>query len=246
MSTLLNNPLRSVDPDGLAEIPQWSKLDEVRRQDLAKRLGPDAEKRWNGWNHDQRQRVLNASAVLIEAGVWANVTSITFGDLKKKRNWFSKNTASFTPNQKGWFLAIATNSDIGPTLKTNGWKNRWNPNHPENQTNWMQPGNGIVLHLGQLIPPDDKYSWIHWDRGGGRITSREHFEEWRTGKGGASNDDVTRAIGQTEAGRYLMGISESMDKLLTQPTKECVTIEEGIVEMRQGVTTTRSHPIMPQ
>lgn len=216
---VLNNPLRYVDPDGLAEIPTWDQLGEVRQQDLAKRLGEDAEKIWNGWNNDQRQRVLNARAVLIEAGVWANVTSITFGDLKRERNLFSANTASFTPNQKGWFLAITTDKDIGPTLNTAGWEDRWNPNHPENKTNWMQPGNGIVMHLGQLVPPGDKYSWIHFDTGGGRITSSEHFEEWRTGRGGASNDQVTSAIGRTKAGKYLIGISESMDRLLTQPKK---------------------------
>ncbi len=102
---------------------------------------------------------------------------------KRERNLFSANTASFTPNQKGWFLAITTDKDIGPTLKTAGWEDRWNPNHPENKANWMQPGNGIVMHLGQLIPPDDKYSWMYFDTGGGRITSREHFKEWRTGKG---------------------------------------------------------------
>ena len=36
---VLNNPLRNVDPDGLAEVPVWEKLSKELQGDLAKRLG---------------------------------------------------------------------------------------------------------------------------------------------------------------------------------------------------------------
>jgi hypothetical protein len=203
----------SVEVEESAEIPVWGKLGQSLRDDLAEKLGQDAERIWNGWDNDQRQRLLNARAVLIDTEVWSSVTGITFGDLKKRRRVFSKNTASFTPNQKGWFLTITASQDLGPGLKKAGWKNRWNPNHPENQRNWMQPGKGIVMHLGQLIPPDDQYYWIHFDRGGGRLTTWDHFKELMTGTG-AATDEITEALGETEAARHLRGISERMDQLL--------------------------------
>ena len=213
---VLNNPLQYVDPDGLVDIPAWNKLKKSLRKDLVKRGVTKAI--WNSWDNDQRQRVLNARAVLKEAGVWKHVTRITFGDLKKERNLLSANKAYFTPNQKSWFLAITTNKDIGPDLKKAGWSDRWNPNHPENKANWMEPGWGIVMHLGQLMPPSDKYSWIHWDKGGGWIFHPGHLEEVFKGTG-ASTDDVTKHLGQTEAAKHLKGISKDIDKLLIQPRK---------------------------
>jgi hypothetical protein len=41
---VLNNPLRYVDPDGLAEVPAWNDLDKKLRDDLSNKLGPDAKK----------------------------------------------------------------------------------------------------------------------------------------------------------------------------------------------------------
>ena len=61
-------PLRYVDPNGLAEVPGWNDLDKKLRDDLAQRLGKDAAKIWNGWSNKQRQTVLNVRAVLIDEG----------------------------------------------------------------------------------------------------------------------------------------------------------------------------------
>jgi RHS repeat-associated protein len=199
---VLNNPLKFVDPSGLAEIPAWSGLSKALQDDLAKH--GVTEKSWDSWNSDQRQRALNARAVLIGTGAWKHVTSIVFGDLK------NTSSPTFTPNPKGWFLAITTSKDIGPELKKAGWNTRTNPNHPENKVNWMEGNFGIVMHLGMLKAPADAYSWIHWDTGGGWAWNPNHLMEWATGKGGSTNDDVSRAIG----GKYLKGISDSLDKAL--------------------------------
>src|SRR6185503_4118903 len=48
---VLNNPLNQNDPTGLAEVPVWQELPEALRADLMKRLGKDAEKKWNGWSN---------------------------------------------------------------------------------------------------------------------------------------------------------------------------------------------------
>ncbi len=108
---VLNNPLRYVDPTGLAEVPVWEKLDKTLREDLTKRGVTKAD--WNKWNNDQRQEVLNNRAILMEAGVWGNVTSITFGTFTVVDNWGTANDkTNFTPSTSGWALAITTDKDI--------------------------------------------------------------------------------------------------------------------------------------
>jgi hypothetical protein len=193
------------------EIPEWDMLGSGLRDDLAYRAV--SRDNWNQWNLDQRHRLLNARAVLLDAGVWSLVTTAIFGKLVIVRKKYSRYRVFFNPDEEGWFLAIRSGDEIGPHLKKAGWKNRWSPNHPENRANWMQPGKGIVMHLGQLKFPSNAYSWIHWDNGGGRIYRRGHLYEVISGKG-PSNDAVTLAIGRTKAFSYLRGISESMDRLL--------------------------------
>jgi hypothetical protein len=78
----------------------------------------------------------------------------------------------------------------------------------------MQGNLGIVMHLGMLNAPADKYSWIHWDAGGGWAFHPIHLMEFITGKGATDNDDVSRSIG----GKYLKGISDSLDKALAKPS----------------------------
>lgn len=185
-------------------IPDWNGLKPETRLDFEKRLGNMASSIWNGWDNEQRHRVLNARAVLVQAGAWEYVTSVTYGDLKRIRHWFRHHEVEYTINQRGWFLAITTSKDIGPVLKSSGWENRFNPNHFENQNNWMQPGKDVVMHLAQLIPPADRYSVIHFDRGGGKIWHWHHLKEYYTGKGGATVHDVSNAIAETNAGRHLV------------------------------------------
>jgi len=201
----------NIESPEVTEIPEWDKLISEIRDDLADRAV--TKEVWNQWNDDQRQRLLNARAVLLDIGVWNLITAVKFGRLVIERKKYSGYRVFFTPHEKEWFLAIRTGEEIGPHLKKAGWSNRWNPFHPENRANWMQPGKGIVMHLGQLKFPANAYSWIHWDNGGGRIYRRDHLYEVISGKG-PSNDAVTLAIGRTKAFRYLRGISESMDRLL--------------------------------
>jgi hypothetical protein len=203
--------VRNIIPDHVIEIPDWDSLSSMLRDDLLQRAV--TKEIWNRWNIDQRHRLLNARAVLLDIGVWNLITTVIFGKLVTKRKKFGRNRAFFTPHEKEWFLAFRTEEEIGPYLKNAGWSNRWNPNHPENRANWMQPGKGIVMHLGQLKFPSIAYSWIHWDFGGGWIYRRDHLLEILTGKG-PSNDAVTMAIGRTTASRYLKGISRSVDALL--------------------------------
>jgi site-specific recombinase XerC len=81
---VLNNPLRYIDPDGLAEILLWGSLNEELKQDLLKR-GVNKEI-WNGWNNEQRQTALNARALLISLDVWNHITSLAFSKFEIKQN----------------------------------------------------------------------------------------------------------------------------------------------------------------
>jgi hypothetical protein len=195
----------------VTEIPEWEKLDSELREDLA--LRAVTSEIWSRWNDDQRHRLVNARAVLLDSGVWNLVSMVGFGKLVIERKKYGRCRTFFTLQENGWFLAIRTREEVGTHLRKAGWSNRWNPNHPENRANWMQPGKGIVMHLGELKFPANAYSSIHWDYGGGRIYRRDHLREFVTGKG-PSNDKVTIAIGKTTASNYLRGISEGIDKLL--------------------------------
>jgi hypothetical protein len=208
----VHNPARGyIKSPEVTEIPEWNKLNLDLRDDLAPRSV--SREIWNQWNYDQRHRLLNARAVLLDNGVWNIVSTVGFGKLVIERKKYGRCRAFFIPRENGWFLTISTREEIGPHLKKTGWSNRWNPHHPENRANWMQPGKGIVMHLGQLKFPAVAFSWIHWDSGGGRIYHRAHLRDFLTGKG-PSNDAVTTAIGRTTAAKYLNGISKSMDMLL--------------------------------
>jgi RHS repeat-associated protein len=220
---VLNNPLRYVDPDGLADVPSWNQLDVRVREDLAKRLGPEAEKIWNGWSSDQRQHVLNVRAVLMDKGVWQNVTKITYGRTTVTDNWGPRNTVTFTEDnsQTSWQLGIQTNGNTEHILRQAGFIGRTAMfNHPEGRYTMQQPGNEIVLHMVLLDKPADAYTVPHFDAGGGEITDPDHFSEWWNGTG-QPLDTVTKYLGTTSAGQYLRNISESMDKLLPpQPKKK--------------------------
>ena len=216
---VLNNPLRYVDPDGLAEIPTWNRLNKKLRDDLAKRLGKDAAKIWNGWSNEQRQTVLNVRAVLIDKGVWGDVATIGFGDVSVKDEWGPRNTVTFTPNNSKSASALAVTSK-----KNLEWVFAANPaferesanwNHAEGRTTFKQKGNDIILHAVLLDKPADAYTAFHFDSGGGSILNGEHASDWWN-RTGPSPDRASTGIGQTSAGQFLKGISRSLDKLLTQ------------------------------
>jgi RHS repeat-associated protein len=220
---VLNNPLRYVDPDGLAEVPTWENLDKKLREDLAKRLGKDAEKTWNGWSNDQRQNLLNARAVLIESGLWNKVCAVAYGEIKQD----SRYGVQFTADNKGYALAFTVEAQTWPdqykVLADAGFTPMINLNHPENYDDWYQPdlgsnSDGIIIHLGTLKTPSNDWVGAHFDSGGGSILSYEHFKDWRN-RTGPSPDRVTGALGNTPAARHLRGISESMDKLLVSPKR---------------------------
>jgi RHS repeat-associated protein len=218
---VINNPLRYVDPDGLAEIPTWDKLNKELRDDLAKRLGKDAQKIWNGWSNDQRQHVLNVRAVLMDKGVWKDVREITYGRVDVKDEWGARNTVTFTPDnsQSSWQLGILSDKNMEWVLKEAGFEGESaNWNHEEGRYTMKQPGDDVVLHMVLLDKPADAFSVPHFDSGGGSIVNREHFKEWLSGKG-LTHDKITTALGRTSAVQYLRGISDSMDKLLVQPKR---------------------------
>jgi hypothetical protein len=71
---------------------------------------------------------------------------------------------------------------------------------------------GIVMHIGMLKPPADKYSWIHWDAGGGWAFHPVHLYEVIAKTGTIDNDDVSVRIGK----KNLQGISDDLDKLFAR------------------------------
>jgi RHS repeat-associated protein len=144
---VLNNPLRNVDPDGLAEVPVWEKLSKELQEDLAKRFGgvKNAQDVWNNqFDGTKRQQVLNLRAALIDKRVWGNVTSIAFLQVNTERNTFSENRVTATvDNKNGWELAITTNKDIRSDLK--GFESEspaWH--HHEGRRTLLQKGDDIV------------------------------------------------------------------------------------------------------
>jgi RHS repeat-associated protein len=219
---VLNNPLRYVDPDGLAEVPSWNDLDARLREDLKKRLGQDAEKIWNGWSNAQRQHVLNVRAILMDRGVWNNVTAIGYGKVNYTNDWGPRNTVTFTwdnTNQSNWELGILSDKNMEYVLKDAGFTSESaNWNHGEGRITFKQPGDDVILHMVLLEKPADSITVPHFDSGGGSIFSREHAGEWLSGTG-PSPDKVTTAIGKTSAAQYLRGISPSIDNLLAPPKK---------------------------
>ena len=59
VAPVLNNPLRNLDPNGLAEIPVWDKLSKELQNDLAKRFGgaKNARSVWNDqFDNDKSSR----------------------------------------------------------------------------------------------------------------------------------------------------------------------------------------------
>lgn len=198
------------------EIPNWSALPADTTDAFAPKLGPDAEKLWDGWDQDKRLRLLDVMAVLRRHGIWKFIETITFGTLHRENRWGKKNDkVEFTADQGGWWLAVTTLPDVEAALEEAGFEDRFNFNHIENQNNYLEPGNGTVMHWGRLIVPYEKYTTLHFDSGGGKIWSREHFHEFWTGKG-MTTEEVTADIGRTPAGHYLRGISPSLDALLME------------------------------
>jgi RHS repeat-associated protein len=223
---VLNNPLRNVDPNGLAEIPVWGELSEGLRKDLIKRLGSDAEKKWNGWSNNQRQDVINARANLIAAGIWDNVTSLDFSQFKVSQELnnpargrapasYSQKVDFWIDNsQSGWRLALTTDKDVTDSLRQQGYRSQ-SSGHPEGKWQLKGSGDDIVLHFVGMKDPNGRFTQIHWDGGGGRV-SLTHAREVLNNKN-PTPDDVSRHLGKNPASApHLRGISNSMDKLLTQ------------------------------
>jgi len=70
------------------------------------------------------------------------------------------------------------------------------------------------MHFVGIIPPWEKYTQIHTDTGGGKITNKEHREEVSSGTG-SSQDRVSKYLGKNPSTRKLLeGISPSLDKVL--------------------------------
>jgi hypothetical protein len=228
---VLNNPLRYVDPNGLAEIPVWDDLDKKLRDDLAKR-GLNKQV-WNDWNNDKRQQILNTRASLMAAGVWGNVTSIGFGSFQVNQEQaemvemrpgmelptFNQAVSVTQDNKNGWAVIMTTNQDIRHALEAAGYKSEsaiWN--HPEGTWTYKERGDDVVAHIIGFKTGTNLMQH-HFDTGGGSIFSVSHFKEWWYKIGGATQDQITRALGNTPSAQHLRGISPSVDKLLTQGQK---------------------------
>jgi hypothetical protein len=217
----LNNPLRYTDPDGLIPIPQWKDLSQEFRDDLAKRLGKDAEKIWNGWDDRQRQGVINLRANLMSLGVWDSITKIAYANLEVGDKLGPTNPTTLTESQTGWYLVFQSNSNIGWDLQQAGMfeeSARWN--HPEGNTTVKEKGDDIVLHVVLLQAPADAWNAAHWDGGGGSISSAKHREEVSKGTG-PSPDDITKHLGNTKARQYLLGVTPNgaIERLIGAPVK---------------------------
>jgi RHS repeat-associated protein len=220
---VLNNPLRYVDPTGLADIPAWGSLKADLRKDLEKRgVTKDI---WNGWDNEQRQTTLNARALLISIGVWDHVTSLAFSKFEFKErvtidvrgNPRHNRVLSFEiDNKSGWRIAITTDTDTEALLSHNSQlRSEWAIwNHPEGRWTYKQKGDDIVVHLVGIMPPWDKYTQFHTDSGGGSIFNSEHRNEVSSGTG-SGQDRVSEYLGKNPSTRKLLqGISRSLDKVL--------------------------------
>jgi RHS repeat-associated protein len=222
---VLNNPLRYIDPDGLAEIPPWGSLNNDLQQDLLKR-GVNKET-WDGWNNDQRQTALNARALLISLDVWNHVTSLAFSKFEFKENVthdlrgnprFGRDLIFSIDNKSGWRIALTTDTDTKALLSNNPKLRSesaiWN--HPEGLWTYKEKGDDIVMHFVGIRPPWEKYTQIHTDAGGGSIFNAEHRKEVSSGTG-SSQDRVSAYLGKNPSTRKLLvGISPSLDKVLDQ------------------------------
>jgi hypothetical protein len=197
------------------QIPHWAELKPDLQNEFAPRTGANAAAVWDSWDMDRRLRLLHVMAVLRRYAIWPYVATIEFGTLHRVNRWFWKHDeVKWTPDG-GWWLGITTAPGVEGALDAAGFENRLNLNHIENQTNYMEPGDGTVMHWGRLIAPYDEYTTLHFDSGGGRLWSREHFKELRTGKG-LTNEQVTRDIIKTPAGFYLQGICPDLEAMFDQ------------------------------
>jgi RHS repeat-associated protein len=225
---VLNNPLKYVDPSGLAEVPTWDNLSQELRKDLEKRgVTKDLwDKQWK--DNNKRQQVLNARAQLKALGVWDNVTSIGFArfesDLVESAGGASsigkvqqKLTSYSIDNVWGWELAITTNKDIRPALKSQGFYEQtaghveaaWQLKQPE------QKNTDIVFHVLGVKSPYDRYTDLHFDGGAGGLSLRHAIDVARNTN--VSPDEVTRGLGKNPAvAQHLRGISPAIDRLLSQ------------------------------
>jgi hypothetical protein len=232
---VLNNPLRYVDPNGLAEIPVWDSLDKSLREDLEKRGLNKAT--WNRWDNDKRQAILNTRASLLAAGVWGSVKSIGFAHIKvdyetktstvtggttgATGTYQSVKGVTVTPDNKdGWAVVFNSDKDIRPALESAGFFSEspaWN--HPEAAWTYKQRGDDIVLHIAGIKGMNNVQAG-HYDTGGGSIFNLKHFGEWLSRKAGATQDDITRGLGGTAAAQHLRGITPAIDRLLAQGQKK--------------------------
>jgi hypothetical protein len=194
-------------------IPDWADLRSDLQDEFTPRLATDPSQAWNSWDMDRRLRVLDIMAVLRRYQIWPYIQTIFWGTLVRENRWGRKNDRVTFTADGGWWLGVTTKDGVEAALDAAGFENRINLNHIENQTNYMEPGDGTVMHWGRLVAPYDQYSTLHFDSGGGRIWSREHFHEFLSGAG-LSTEEVTGAIGRSPAGYYLRGICAELDKLL--------------------------------
>lgn len=194
-------------------IPNWVEMPVRVTEEFAPRLGPDAAQVWDRWDMDQRVRVLDIYAVLRRYQIWPYIETILFGTLVREDRWGRSNDKVDWAPDGGWWLAVTTKPGVEQALDAAGFENRLNLNHIENQTNYMEPGDGTVMHWGRLVSPFEKYTTLHFDSGGGKIWSREHFREFLTGAG-LTTEGVTADICKTPAHYYLKGICADLDRLI--------------------------------
>src|SRR5262249_1190222 len=156
--------------------------------------------------------ILNTRAALLAADLWGYVTGIMFGKYSVERKWLGANRTVFKKdNADGWVVAITTDRDIRPLLRSARDFVYQSPRLKHHEAAWTykQVGADIVIHLAGYLPPAEGIIGVHFDAGGGRLSVRHMRDWWRNT--GVSQEEVTRGLAKTPAAQYLRGISADLD-----------------------------------
>ena len=212
---VLNNPLRFVDPDGLAEVAVWDGLDRAIQDDLLKH--GITKKIWDAWSSDQRQQVINFRARMAAAGLWNEISRVMFVSV----NSDGKTTTATIETEpwKNFILGFTTKSSISDfrrMLDDAGITRDKVFKHKEAEWSHHEGGGGISIHVLGFKPPANSMNESHFDAGGGNWWDPEHIFDAMTGSG-PTHDRVTHVLAQhPDSLRYLRGFGTEVDKLLTK------------------------------